>query len=99
MGGLTQVKVRGLDKVRAVFVLAMAAYNIVRLPKLMAARGKNSGPEGRSAPGDMKGERNMPRRQAKTSKTRRIQPQKITPTNSLPKRRDLFNSLLSYQRS
>ncbi len=40
VGGLTQVKVRGLDKVRAVFVLAMAAYNIVRLPKLMAARGK-----------------------------------------------------------
>ena len=38
VGGLTQVKVRGLDKVRAAFVLAMAAYNIVRLPKLMAAR-------------------------------------------------------------
>ena len=40
VGGLTQVKVRGLDKVRAVFVFAMAAYNIVRLPKLMAARGE-----------------------------------------------------------
>jgi IS5 family transposase len=40
VGGLTQVKVRGLDKVRAVFVLAMAAYNIVRLPKLLAPRGQ-----------------------------------------------------------
>ena len=40
VGGLTQVKVRGLAKVRAAFVLAMAAYNIVRLPKLMAARGE-----------------------------------------------------------
>ena len=40
MGGLTQVKVRGLDKVSAVFVLAMAAYNIVRLPKLLAPRGE-----------------------------------------------------------
>ena len=40
VGGLTQVKVRGLDKVRAVFVLAMAAYNIVRLPKLLAPRGE-----------------------------------------------------------
>lgn len=39
-GGLAQVKVRGLDKVRAVFVLAMAAYNIVRLPKLLAPRGE-----------------------------------------------------------
>jgi transposase len=39
VGGLTQLKVRGLDKVRAVFVLAMAAYNIVRLPKLLAQRG------------------------------------------------------------
>jgi hypothetical protein len=37
-GGLTQVKVRGLAKVRAAFVFAMAAYNIVRLPKLMARR-------------------------------------------------------------
>jgi transposase len=39
VGGLTQVKVRGLAKVRAVFVFAMAAYNIVRLPKLLAPRG------------------------------------------------------------
>jgi hypothetical protein len=40
VGGLAQLKVRGLDKVRAVFVLAMAAYNIVRLPKLLAPRGE-----------------------------------------------------------
>ena len=40
VGGLMQVKVRGLDKVRAAFVFAVAAYNIVRLPKLMAARGE-----------------------------------------------------------
>ena len=40
VGGLAQVKVRGLDKVRAAFIFAMAAYNIVRLPKLMATRGE-----------------------------------------------------------
>jgi hypothetical protein len=34
VGGLTQVKVR------AAFVFAMAAYNIVRLPKLMAPTGE-----------------------------------------------------------
>ena len=39
VGGLTQVKVRGLDKVRAVFVFGIAAYNLVRLPKLLAPRG------------------------------------------------------------
>ena len=50
VGGLTQVKVRGLDKVRAVFVLAMAAYNIVRLPKLMAARGKLLAPRAEVRP-------------------------------------------------
>ena len=36
----SQVKVRGLAKVRAAFVLAMAADNIVRLPKLLAPRGE-----------------------------------------------------------
>ena len=45
VGGLIQVKVRGFAKVRAVFVFAMAPYNIVRLPKLLV-------PEGRSAPGE-----------------------------------------------
>jgi transposase len=39
VAGLTQVKVRGLAKVRAAFVFAMAAYNIVRLPKLLAPKG------------------------------------------------------------
>ena len=31
---------RGLAKVRAAFVFAMAAYTIVRLPKLIATRGE-----------------------------------------------------------
>jgi hypothetical protein len=31
---------KGLDKVRAAFVFAMAAYNIVRLPRLMIPRGE-----------------------------------------------------------
>ena len=38
--GLAQLKVRGLDKVGAVFTFAMAAYNIVRLPKLLQPRAK-----------------------------------------------------------
>ena len=61
VGGLTQVKVRGLAKVRAAFVFAMAAYNIVRLPKLY-------GPDGRSASRDMKSQRTMTQSPAKTSK-------------------------------
>jgi hypothetical protein len=40
VGGLTQVRVRGLDKVRAAFAFATAAYNIVRLPKLLAPKGE-----------------------------------------------------------
>src|SRR6202451_3796723 len=40
VGGLMQVKLRGLAKVRAAFVFAMAAYNIVRLPKLLPPRGQ-----------------------------------------------------------
>ena len=40
VGGLAQVKVRGLAKVRAAFVFAMAAYDIVRLPKLLAPTGE-----------------------------------------------------------
>jgi transposase len=39
VGGLAQLKVRGLAKVRAVFVFAAAAYNIVRLRKLLAPAG------------------------------------------------------------
>jgi len=37
-GGIAKVKVRGLDKVKAVFTFAIAAYNLVRLPKLIAQR-------------------------------------------------------------
>ena len=40
VGGLAQLKVRGLAKVRAVFVFGVAAYNIVRLPKLLAPTGE-----------------------------------------------------------
>lgn len=35
--GLTQVKVRGRARVDAAFTLTLAAYNLVRLPKLLAA--------------------------------------------------------------
>jgi transposase len=37
VGGLAQLKVRGLAKVDFVFNLRLAAYNLVRLPKLIAA--------------------------------------------------------------
>jgi Transposase DDE domain len=37
VAGLGQVKVRGLAKVRAVFIFAIAAYNLVRIPKLLEA--------------------------------------------------------------
>ena len=40
VGGLAQVKVRGLAKVHAVFVFALAAYNLVRLPRLLAPTGE-----------------------------------------------------------
>jgi len=40
VGGLAQVKVRGLAKVHAAFVFALAAYNLVRLPKLLAPTGE-----------------------------------------------------------
>ncbi len=36
-GGLAQVKLRGLAKVRALFTFALAAYNLIRLPKLLEA--------------------------------------------------------------
>ncbi len=35
--GLAKIKLRGRAKVDAVFTLALAAYNLIRLPKLMAA--------------------------------------------------------------
>lgn len=34
--GLAKVKLRGRDRVDAVFTLALAAYNLIRLPKLLA---------------------------------------------------------------
>ena len=37
VGGLTQLKLRGLSKVRAKFTLALAAYDLVRIPKLLQA--------------------------------------------------------------
>ena len=36
VAGLAQVKLRGLDRVDAAFVLGLAAYNLVRRPKLPA---------------------------------------------------------------
>lgn len=37
IAGLARVKLRGLAKVEALFTFALAAYNLVRLPKLLAA--------------------------------------------------------------
>ena len=36
-GGLAKIKLRGKAKVDAVFTLALAAYNLIRMPKLLAA--------------------------------------------------------------
>jgi transposase len=36
IGGLAQVKLRGLPKVKALFTLGLAAYNLIRLPRLLA---------------------------------------------------------------
>ena len=36
VAGLAQVKLRGLARVDFAFVLGLAAYNLVRLPKLLA---------------------------------------------------------------
>jgi hypothetical protein len=35
VGGLMQLKARGLDKVKAIFAFALVAYDLVRLPKLL----------------------------------------------------------------
>ena len=37
VGGLAQLKLRGLAKVKAKFTFALAAYDLVRLPKLLQA--------------------------------------------------------------
>ena len=34
--GLAKVKLRGRERVNASFILALAAYNLIRLPKLLA---------------------------------------------------------------
>lgn len=39
VGGLAQLKVRGLGKVKAVFTFGLVAYNLVRLPKLLKPTG------------------------------------------------------------
>lgn len=39
IGGTAKVKVRGLARVKAVFTFAIAAYNLVRIPKLITATG------------------------------------------------------------
>ncbi len=38
--GFTQLRVRGLDKVKTAFTFALAAYNLVRLPKLLGSTGE-----------------------------------------------------------
>jgi IS5 family transposase len=39
IGGLAQVKLRGLAKIKALFTFGLAAYNLIRIPKLLAAYG------------------------------------------------------------
>ena len=39
VAGLVQVKVRGLAKVQAVFTFAIAAYNLMRIPRLLSQTG------------------------------------------------------------
>ena len=36
VGGCRQTKVRGLDRVGMAFTMALAAYNLIRIPKLLA---------------------------------------------------------------
>jgi len=36
VAGMAKVKVRGLDRVRFQFTFAMAAYNLIRMPRLLA---------------------------------------------------------------
>jgi transposase len=36
-GGLGQLKVRGIEKAKTAFILALAAYDLIRLPKLLEA--------------------------------------------------------------
>jgi IS5 family transposase len=47
--GLAKVKLRGRERVDAAFTLALAAYNLVRLPKLLVAPASASGADGASS--------------------------------------------------
>lgn len=38
--GFTQLRVRGLDKVKTALTFALAAYNLVRIPKLLGSTGE-----------------------------------------------------------
>ena len=40
IGGLRQTRFRGLDRVRMAFTFALAAYNLIRLPKLVGAEAR-----------------------------------------------------------
>jgi hypothetical protein len=37
IGGISRMKYRGREKVVSIFTLAAAAYNLIRIPKLMEA--------------------------------------------------------------
>lgn len=37
IGGIRRMKYRGREKVAAIFTLAAAAYNLIRIPKLVEA--------------------------------------------------------------
>ena len=74
VGGLIQVKVRGLAKVRA--ALRLRHGRLQHRPPAQAY-----GPDGRSASGDLKSEGTMTRRQARTSKMSRIRRPKIAPAS------------------
>jgi hypothetical protein len=95
VGGLTQVKVRGLDKVRAVFVLAMAVYTIVRLPKPRAPRGQLLAPRGEVRPATGKAREKCPDVRPKPQKHAASSRKKSRLPTLPPKRGDFFSSLLS----
>ncbi len=82
-----QVKVRGLAKVRAAFVFAAAAYNIVRLPKLMAARANCARRHEKPENNDPTARQNLEHEPHPTAKNR-------ARNSSLRKPSDFFTSLL-----
>jgi hypothetical protein len=78
--------VRGLAKVRASFVFAMAAYNIVRLPSSWSRRAKCVRRH------EKLGNKNPPAGQ--NCKSESQPPAKIAPAPFLRDRTDFFSSLL-----